>query len=110
MLNKYHPSHDIEWRDSSHYEFVCKKCNEADSPSGWGKLSEPCPLSDKVLIGGDPLPDETIRENLWKLIEYIDENYELAPGISTTSLYWQFAHDLSRATRIRNGRKDNGKH
>lgn len=38
-----HPSHDLEWRDSSHYEYVCTKCNTADTTSGWGKLKEPCP-------------------------------------------------------------------
>lgn len=40
--NEPHPSHDLEWRDSSHYEFVCRKCNTADTPSGWGKLLQPC--------------------------------------------------------------------
>lgn len=35
MTNKPHPSHDLEWRDSSHYDFVCKKCNTADTPMGW---------------------------------------------------------------------------
>jgi len=42
MKQKPHTTHDLEWRDSSHYEFVCKKCNVADTPSGWGKLIEPC--------------------------------------------------------------------
>lgn len=42
MTSKPHSSHNLEWRDSSHYEFVCKKCNTADTPMGWGKLKEPC--------------------------------------------------------------------
>lgn len=49
IINKPHPSHDLEWRDSSHYEFVCKKCNTADTPSGWGNLIEPC-MEDEVKI------------------------------------------------------------
>lgn len=43
MSNKRpHPSHDLEYRDSSHYEFVCRKCDTADTTSGWGKLLKPC--------------------------------------------------------------------
>jgi CO dehydrogenase nickel-insertion accessory protein CooC1 len=42
--DKAHPSHNLEWRDSSHYEYVCLNCNTADSgTSGWGKLLQPCP-------------------------------------------------------------------
>jgi hypothetical protein len=42
-----HPSHDLEWRDSSHYEYVCRKCDTADTTSGWGKLVEPCSADKK---------------------------------------------------------------
>jgi len=43
-MSKPHPSHDLEWRDSSHYEFMCKNCNRVDiTGAGWGKLVEPCP-------------------------------------------------------------------
>lgn len=42
MMTKAHPMHDLEWRDSSHYEFVCKNRNKADSTAGWGALAEPC--------------------------------------------------------------------
>jgi hypothetical protein len=42
MKDKPHQSHDLEWSDSSHYEFVCRNCNTADTTSGWGKLKEPC--------------------------------------------------------------------
>ena len=42
-----HPSHDLEWRDSSHYEYVCCKCDTADTTSGWGKLAEPCSADEK---------------------------------------------------------------
>jgi hypothetical protein len=45
-MNQYHKSHDLEWRDSSHYEFVCIKCNTADTTGGPGKLAEPCPVKD----------------------------------------------------------------
>ena len=43
-----HKSHDVEWRDSSHYEFVCKICNQADTPSGWGRLTKPCPGKEVI--------------------------------------------------------------
>lgn len=43
-MSKCHPTHDIEWHDSSHYEFVCKNCNTADNNNGWGKLADPCPV------------------------------------------------------------------
>lgn len=29
-----HQSHDLEWRDSSHYDYVCRKCDTADTPCG----------------------------------------------------------------------------
>jgi hypothetical protein len=51
-MKKYHASHDLEWRDSSHYEFVCKNCDTADTASGPGKLAEPCSAEEKEL------PDE----------------------------------------------------
>lgn len=38
-----HPSHKTEWRDSSHYEFVCTVCGRTDKPGSWGLLAEPCP-------------------------------------------------------------------
>ena len=41
-MKKYHPSHDLESRDSSHYDYVCKKCDTADTPGGPGKLAYPC--------------------------------------------------------------------
>jgi CO dehydrogenase nickel-insertion accessory protein CooC1 len=41
--NKPHHTHNLEWRDSSHYEYVCINCDTADSGSGgWGKLLQPC--------------------------------------------------------------------
>lgn len=45
-MKQYHTSHDLEWRDSSHYEFVCTKCNTADTTGGPGKLAKPCPVED----------------------------------------------------------------
>lgn len=41
-MNGYHPSHELEWRDSSHYDYVCVKCNVADTTGGPGRLAEPC--------------------------------------------------------------------
>jgi hypothetical protein len=42
--NKPHITHQLEWRDSSHYEYVCVNCDTADSGTGgWGKLLQPCP-------------------------------------------------------------------
>lgn len=49
-MSQYHPSHDLEWRDSSHYEYVCKKCDTADMPGGPGKLAEPCSAEDPEAI------------------------------------------------------------
>lgn len=41
-MSKAHPTHVLEWRDSSHYEYVCIHCDTADTPNGWGKLALPC--------------------------------------------------------------------
>lgn len=38
-----HPTHNTEYRDSSHYEEVCLLCGRTDTPGGWGKLADPCP-------------------------------------------------------------------
>lgn len=35
-------SHVVSWVDSSHYEHRCDVCGQVDTPSGWGKLREPC--------------------------------------------------------------------
>lgn len=42
MKSKPHPTHQLESRASPHYDFICIKCNVADTPFGWGKLVEPC--------------------------------------------------------------------
>ena len=48
------------------------------------------------LIGENPLPPYS-QQLLWKLLEHIEKNYELPDGISITSLYWQFSHDIMRS-------------
>lgn len=80
MNNKPHPSHDLEWRDSSHYEFVCKKCNTADTPSGWGKLVEPCMEDEKVKEALKDTPQKKLKRMAWHFNEvgiYTKANYSI---------------------------------
>lgn len=37
-----HPTHDLEWRDSSYYEYMCRKCMKTDTTNSWGSLTTPC--------------------------------------------------------------------
>lgn len=47
MTTGCHPSHETEWRDSSHYEFRCINCGATDvTGCGWGRLAKPCPGRD----------------------------------------------------------------
>ena len=78
MTNKPHPSHDLEWRDSSHYEYVCRKCNIADTPSGWGELVEPC------------MEDEKVKEFIGRSPDFADaimmrEYFDLKPSLTFAS-------------------------
>lgn len=43
-MTQCHPSHNTEYRDSSHYEELCLNCGQTDTPGGWGRLAEPCPV------------------------------------------------------------------
>ena len=88
-----HPSHDLEWRDSSHYDYVCKKCDTADTPSGWGKLADPCPADKSISIGDNPLPAD-IQEKLGEFLDWLDVHYEV--DIGTTALYWELSHAISK--------------
>jgi len=72
MGNKPHPTHDLEWRDSSHYEYMCKKCNVADTPSGWGKLIEPCMKDEKIMEVLESLID-TPQKKLERMAWYFNE-------------------------------------
>ncbi len=91
-----HPSHDLEWRDSSHYDYVCRKCDTADTPSGWGKLAEPCSADkkeydDTVEIGTNPLPKDA-QEKLAEFLDWLDVHYETEHG--STALYWELSYTL----------------
>ena len=72
MDNKPHSTHDLEWRDSSHYEYMCKKCNVADTPSGWGKLIEPCMKDEKIMEALEALID-TPQKKLERMAWYFNE-------------------------------------
>lgn len=92
-MKQCHPSHDLEWRDSSHYDYVCKKCDTADTPSGWGKLADPCPADTPVSIGDNPLPKDA-QEKLGEFLDWLDVNYEVDVG--TTALYWELSYEIAK--------------
>jgi hypothetical protein len=81
--NKPHPTHDLEWRDSSHYDYVCRKCDTADTPSGWGKLIEPCIADETTREETENLrgfkmknySDETVSQCISMLLHLLDEAY-----------------------------------
>ncbi len=91
-MSQAHPSHDLEWRDSSHYDYVCKKCDTADTPSGWGKLADPCPAVMHGLetpIGTNPLPKDA-QEKLAEFLDWLDVHYETEHG--STALFWELSY------------------
>ena len=81
-MKKYHPSHDLETRDSSHYDYVCKKCDTADTPGGPGKLAYPCSAeySDATRVDKIKTASGKILEDILESIENItlDEDQFLA--------------------------------
>ena len=78
MNNKPHPSHDLEWCDSSHYDFVCKNCDIADTPSGWSKLMEPCVTDEKAMGVFSDTPQKQLERMAWYFSDvgiYTKANY-----------------------------------
>lgn len=88
MKNEPHQSHELEWSNSSHYEYVCKICNVADTTSGWGELVYPCGYNREI-VGSNPLPED-VQSKVSELVNYIDQEYDLDQG--STALFWGLSY------------------
>jgi len=95
MSSKAHPSHDLEWRDSSHYDFVCKNCDTADTPSGWGKLIKPCVSANNK---NEYIEFSTRKGKFVLNRELIIDNYKSVMGILSTVLVIRAENDFMTDT------------